>query len=59
MFAVRAAFLVPPACQHIFKENSVLFQMVGNVVSEADDAELDAEFTQVEQERDLTGMHER
>ena len=28
-------------------------------VSEADDADMDNQFTQVEQERDLIGLHER
>ena len=31
----------------------------GNVMSEADDADMDEKFTQVEQERELAGMHER
>ena len=33
--------------------------MAGNVLSEADDTDMDEEFTKVEQERDLAGMHER
>ena len=58
-FATAAKELIPLLRQHIFKENNVLFQMAGNVMSEADDADMDAKFTQVEQERDLAGMHER
>lgn len=59
IFAFAAKEFVPLLRQHIFKENNVLFQMAGDVMSESDDADMDAKFTQVEQERDLTGMHER
>jgi len=59
MFATAAKEFVPLLRQHIFKENNILFQMAGNVMSEADDAEMDDEFTRVEQERKLAGMHER
>lgn len=59
IFATAAKEFIPLLHQHIFKENNILFQMAGNVMSEADDADIDAKFTQVEQERDLAGMHER
>ena len=58
-FATAAKEFISLLRQHIFKENNTLFQMAGNVMSEADDADMDAQFTQVEQERDLAGMHER
>ena len=58
-FATAAKEFIPLLRQHIFKENNVLFQMAGNVMSEDDDADMDAKFSQVEQERDLAGMHER
>ena len=45
--------------QHIFKENNVLFRMAGHVLSEADDADIDERFSNVERKRDLTGMHDR
>jgi hemerythrin-like domain-containing protein len=59
MFATAAKEFIPLLRQHIFKENNVLFKMAGNVMSEADDADMDDKFSQVEQERDLVGMHER
>jgi hemerythrin-like domain-containing protein len=58
-FATAAKEFIPLLRQHIFKENNILFQMAGNVMSEADDAEMDDKFTRVEQERELAGMHER
>ena len=58
-FATAAKEFIPMLRQHIFKENNVLFQMASNVMSEADDANMDARFTQVEAERALAGMHER
>jgi hemerythrin-like domain-containing protein len=58
-FATAAKEFIPLLRQHIFKENNVLFQMAENVLSEADDADMDEKFSQVEQERDLAGMHER
>jgi hemerythrin-like domain-containing protein len=58
-FAAAAKGFIPLLRQHIFKENNILFRMAGNVMSEADDADMDNKFTQVEQERDLAGMHER
>ena len=58
-FATAAKEFIPLLRQHIFKENNILFRMAGNVMSDADDADMDAKFTQVEQKRDLAGMHER
>jgi len=58
-FAAAAKEFIPLLRQHIFKENNVLFQMAANVLSESDDADMDDKFTQVEQERDLVGLHER
>lgn len=58
-FAAAAKEFIPLLRQHIFKENNILFQMAGNVMSEADDAVMDEKFTQVEQKRELAGMHER
>ena len=58
-FAAAAKEFVPLLRQHIYKENNILFQMAGNVMSEADDADMDEKFTQVEQEREHAGMHER
>ena len=59
MFAAAAKEFVPLLRQHIFKENNVLFKMAENVLSEADDDAMDDRFTEVEQERDLAGLHER
>ena len=58
-FLAAAKEFIPLLRQHIFKENNVLFQMAANVLSEADDADMDVKFSQVEAERDLTGMHEQ
>lgn len=58
-FATAANEFIPLLRQHIFKENNVLFKMAEQVLSEADDADVDGQFTQVEQERELAGMHER
>lgn len=58
-FAAAAREFIPLLRQHIFKENNILFQMAAKVLNEADDAELDVKFTQVEQDRELAGMHER
>ena len=58
-FAAAANEFVPLLRQHIFKENNVLFKMAEQVLSEADDADVDGKFTQVEQDRNLAGMHER
>ena len=58
-FAAAANEFVPLLRQHIFKENNILFQMAGNVMSDADDANMDANFTKIEQLRDLAGLHER
>ncbi len=59
MFAAAAKEFVPLLRQHIFKENNVLFRLAAGVISEADDADMDEKFSQVEQQRDLVGMHER
>ena len=58
-FAAAAKEFIPLLRQHIDKENSILFQMAENVLSEADDADLTDRFSKVEQERDLDGMLER
>ena len=57
-FAEAARQYVPLLRQHIFKENNVLFRMAERVMSEADDADVTGRFSQVEQERGLTGWHE-
>ncbi len=56
-FAAAASEFIPLLRQHIFKENNVLFRMAANVLSEQDDAELDGQFTQIEQQRELAEMH--
>ena len=58
-FATAANEFIPLLRQHIFKENNVLFKMAENVLSDGDDSEMDDKFSQVEQQRDLTGMLER
>ena len=58
-FAQAARQYIPLLRQHIFKENNVLFRMAEQVMSEADDADVTGRFSQVEQERGLTGWHER
>jgi hemerythrin-like domain-containing protein len=57
-FAEAARQYIPLLRQHIFKENNVLFRMAERVMSEADDAAVVSQFSQVEQERALTGLHE-
>ena len=57
-FADAARQYIPLLRQHIFKENNVLFRMAERVMSEADDADVTGRFSQVEQERGLTGWHE-
>ena len=57
-FAEAAKQYIPLLRQHIFKENNVLFRMAERVMSEADDADVTGRFSQVEQERGLTGLHE-
>ncbi len=57
-FAEAARQYIPLLRQHIFKENNVLFRMAEQVMSEADDADVTDRFSQVEQERGLTGWHE-
>jgi hemerythrin-like domain-containing protein len=56
-FAEAAKQYIPLLRQHIFKENNVLFRMAERVMSEADDAEVTDKFSQVEQQRGLTGWH--
>jgi len=58
-FATAANEFIPLLRQHIFKENNVLFKMAEQVLSEGDDVDMDGKFTQVEQDRELAGMHER
>ena len=58
-FAAAAREFIPLLGQHIFKENNVLFKMAEQVLSPADDVELDVRFTDVERERQLAGLHER
>jgi hemerythrin-like domain-containing protein len=58
-FAAAAQEFIPLLRQHIFKENNVLFKMAENVLSDGDDSEMDGKFSEVEQQRDLTGMLER
>lgn len=57
-FAEAARQYIPLLRQHIFKENNVLFRMAEQVMSHADDAEVTGRFSQVEQERGLTDLHE-
>jgi hemerythrin-like domain-containing protein len=57
-FAEAARVYVPLLRQHIFKENNVLFRMAEQVMSEADEADVIGRFSQVEQERGLTGLYE-
>lgn len=57
-FADAARQYLPLLRQHIFKENNVLFHLAERVMSEADDADVTGRFSQVEQERGLTGSHE-
>lgn len=58
MFADAAKQYIPLLRQHIFKENNILFRMAERVMSEADDADVTARFSQVEKERGLDGWHE-
>jgi hemerythrin-like domain-containing protein len=58
-FAAAANEFTPLLRQHIYKENNILFRMAENVLSEADDADLNEQFSQVEQERGLDGLHEQ
>ena len=53
-----AKLYIPLLRQHIFKENNVQFRMAEQVMSEADDAEVTDKFSQVEQQRGLTGCHD-
>jgi hemerythrin-like domain-containing protein len=57
-FAEAARQYLPLLRQHIFKENNILFRMAERVLSEADDSNVTGRFSQIEQERWLTGLHE-
>jgi hemerythrin-like domain-containing protein len=57
-FAEAVRQYVPLLRQHIFKENNVLFHMAERVMNDADDADVIGKFSQVEQERGLTGWHD-
>ena len=57
-FGDAAKQYLPLLRQHIFKENNVLFRMAERVMSEADDGDVAGRFSQVEQERGLTGLRE-
>ncbi len=57
-FAEAAVEYIPLLRQHIFKENNVLFRMAERVMTQADDADVTGRFSQVEEERGLTGSHE-
>jgi hemerythrin-like domain-containing protein len=57
-FADAAKQYIPLLRQHIFKENNVLFRMAEQVMSEADDADVTGRFSQVEQGRGLTSLHQ-
>ncbi len=59
LFVAAAREFVPLLRQHIFKENNVLFKMAERVLNEADDNILFDRFKEVEQERDLAGLHEK
>jgi len=56
-YVAAAREYIPLLRQHIFKENNVLFKMAENVLSESDDADLNDQFTEVEQQRNLAAMH--
>lgn len=56
-FAEAANQYIPLLRQHIYKENNVLFLMAERMMSPADDADVTGRFSQVEQERGLTGLH--
>jgi hemerythrin-like domain-containing protein len=58
-FVDAAAQYIPLLRQHIFKENNILFRMAEQVMNEADNANVTGWFSLVEQERGLTGLHER
>ena len=59
MFTTAAKEFVSLLRQHILKENNVLFKMAENVLSESDDDAMNDRFTEIEQERELAGLHER
>jgi hemerythrin-like domain-containing protein len=56
-FAEAARQYIPLLRQHIYKENNVLFRLAERVMSDADDADVTSRFSQVEQQRGLTGWH--
>ena len=58
-FATAAQQFVPLLRQHILKENTILFRMAENLMSEADDADMNCRFSQVETDRDLGELHDR
>ena len=58
-FASAAKEFIPLLRQHIFKENNILFKMAEKVLSEADDADMDSRFSEVEDDRGLAGMQAR
>lgn len=58
-FVSAAKSFIPLLRQHIFKENNILFRMAESVMSDADDVAMNDDFTRVEQQRELTGMHEQ
>jgi hemerythrin-like domain-containing protein len=57
-YADTAKQYIPLLRQHIFKENNVLFRMAERVMSDAEDADVTARFSQVEKERGLTALQE-
>ncbi len=57
-FADAARQYIPLLRQHIFKGNNILFRMAEQVMSETDDSDVTGRFSQVEQERGLTDMHQ-
>lgn len=58
-FATTAKEFIPLLRQHIFKENNILFHMAANVLSAADDAAVNDRLSEVEENRDLAGLHDR
>jgi hemerythrin-like domain-containing protein len=58
-FATAAKEFIPLLRQHIFKENNILFKMAASMLSEADDADMNVKFSEIEEQRDLAGLHER
>ena len=58
-FCTAAREFIPLLRQHIVKENQVLFQMAASVLTADDDRDLDARFSEVEQQRDLSGRYDQ